>query len=502
MALRYTIKYTLLFAFLALLSRYDIWLDLPPSSIHQWRQADGASIAWHYAQQPDFSEVRISNLFHTGDNHAVGELPLLYWFSGLVSHYGGFPKYPLRWIGLLILFSGVWTFGWVALQITKHPNIAVLGAGLLLTSPILSYYGPSFLPDAPAFCFILMMLACLFQANQKQSRAWLCPAAWCAILAISLKLSMAITPLAFAMTWILGKWRRTWSSSSIWNSQWPFFAISGVGIFVLGFRYWVAQYNAVHQATYFLASTRPIWRYDWVFIQETITLIGTTGLPLYASAGLYLACLAGAFIGIKHWELTPFAVRKVFTITILGSVVYALLWFRMLREHDYYVICLLVIPVFLLLNGFRLMVQQPAKKYTVQILGLLLVLGIGHNYLVQSKRLDLAFQPRNSENLPPDAFLSEHQLTEAGIPLSAKILCPQDPSPNIALLALKRLGWTAYNFGDRITADTLTRYQSNFGLSHLALRDTTLYSPLYRHFFPIQQYAAQGWHIYSAEKTR
>jgi hypothetical protein len=81
--------------------------------------------------------------------------------------------------------------------------------------------------------------------------------------------------------------------------------------------------------------------------------------------------------------------------------------------------------------------------------------------------------------------------------LSAKVFCPQDPSPNIALFALQRHGWTAYNFGDRITADTLQKYQTQFGLSHLALRDTAFYNPLYHRFFPHKAGAAKGWYFYA-----
>jgi hypothetical protein len=270
--------------------------------------------------------------------------------------------------------------------------------------------------------------------------------------------------------------------------------VSGV---VLGVRWWVAEYNALHHATYFLADTRPIWRYDWAFIKETLTMIGRMGLPAYASAGLYLACLGSLYLSLKHWETTPFAYRTIMALTALGSAVDVMLWFRMLREHDYYVLCLLAMPALLLLNGFRLAMPRYAEKRIAFVLGFCWLLGIWHNHYIMSKRLHLAFHPQTSQNLPPEAFLSARHLTEAGIPPSAKVLCPQDPSPNIALLALQRHGWSAYNFGDRITADTLHKYQTNFGLMHLALRDTVFYSPLYRRFFPIKICETSGWYLFA-----
>lgn len=499
MVIRYTIIYAFFFGLMAIANQYNVWLSLPPASIHQWRQADGAAIAWHYAQHPDFTDVRICNLFYTGDNHAAGELPLLYWMSGLISHYWGWPAYPLRWIGLILLFCGGWAFGWTILQLCRRPLLAALGAGLLLTVPILSYYGPGFLPDAPAFCFILMMMACLFQADERQSNWWLLAAASCAALAVLLKLSMAILPVALALSWGLSqRRRRQWLTSTLWNSRWPLVAIVVATAAVLGGRWWIAQYNTAHHAIYFLASTRPVWHYDWPFIRETLILIGTQELPVYASAGVYLACLGSLWISVKSWKPTPVWMRRVIGFIALGSVVYMLLWFRMLREHDYYFICLLVVPVVLLLNGFRLVQAQFAGKHIVFTLALCWLLGMAHNQHILSKRLDLAFHPPTSENLPPDAFLPPRRLAETGIPASARVLCPQDPSPNIALLALQLPGWTAYNFGDRINGDTLRKYQTNFGLTHLALRDTAEYSPLYRRFFPVRVWAGDsGWYVYA-----
>jgi 4-amino-4-deoxy-L-arabinose transferase-like glycosyltransferase len=500
--LRYSLGYWLLFGLAAFIHRYDTWLRLPPASIHQWRQADGAALAWRYAQNPDFQAPEVCNLFAEGDAQAVGEWPLLYWAAGFISRHAEWPEYPLRWLGLLMLFLGGWAFGWTVLRLTQRPLVAVLGAGVLLTSPVLVYHGPNFLPDAPAFCFILVMVVCLFQAEKRQSRSWLLAAALSAALAILLKLSMAILPLALVLTWILGKWQRAWPLDSLWGSHWPTLAAAVGMAIVLIFRWWIAWYNDLHHATYFLASTRPIWRYDWGFIQETMALFARMGLPAFASAGLYLAGLGGLWLTAKKWGGCPFWHRNLFFFTLLGSAAYFLLWFRMFREHDYYTICLLVIPALLLLNGLRLAMPLFAEKHIVWALAACWLLGLAHTQFVLSKRERLAFYPETNQNLPPDAFLPPNRLTEAGISPAARVLCPQDPSPNIALFALKRQGWTAYNFGKQITADTLHKYRTNYGLTHLALRDTFFYNPFYERFFPVKVFEGEGWHLYARSSAR
>jgi len=232
--LRYTLLFFLLFSVSALVNRYDQWLSLPPVSIHQWRQADGEAMVWHYAKQNAFGQPAVFNLFYAGDNHAVGEFPVLYWMAGVWQRYLPHPAYPLRWIGLLLMLLGSWAFGWMALKINRHQLLAALCGSLLANAPILAYYSPDFLPDAPAFWGIMLMLACLLQAERSQKPRWLVLAALLAILAVSLKLSLAILPVALVLSWVLGRWQHRWPIHSLWNSRWPPLILSGSTLAICG----------------------------------------------------------------------------------------------------------------------------------------------------------------------------------------------------------------------------------------------------------------------------
>lgn len=493
---RYSFYFTLIFCVSALANRYDEWLSLPPSSIHQWRQADGAALAWHYAKVPAFSEPTQFSLFRTGDAHAVGELPILYWLSGLITRHIGTPEFPLRWIGLLLLFVGFWAFGWLLLQYTKSPSLAALGAGILLTSPILAYYGPSFLPDAPAFCLILMMGACLWKTDQGQRVFWLVLAGHCAALAMMLKISMAILPFALAFTWALGWWKKRWKGP-VWTGYWPIATIGLVLASTIVCRWWVFQYNAVHHATYFFADIRPIWWYNWSDILDILKGIFLFGLPAYASIGLYVAVSGCCWLVWKGRGGLGFFGKNTLLVVLGACIAFVLIWFRMLREHDYYAICLMVLPALLLLMGIHAALKRYSMKRVLYAMLFCWLTGLWHSHWLLSKRLELAYAPHSTLNLPPKAFLSDHQLSEAGIPATARILCPEDPSPNIALFALKRQGWTAYTFGDRISSDTLQKYCIEFGLTHLALRDTLVYNEMYQVFFPRQVLETNGWYLYA-----
>lgn len=492
----YSAAYLLVFALFALVNRFDRWLLLPPASIHQWRQADGASIARHYAADPRPAEVCIGNLQASGDAHACGEFPGLYWLAGMIERCcSDTIAYPLRWLGLLLLFIGGWAFGYVVLQRTNWA-VAALSAGVLLTAPVLAYYGPGCLPDAPAFCFILLLLAALRRADHTNRRRWLLAAGLAGSMAILLKISMAILPLALAAGWALARWKRTVRTASVWAGPWPALTLAGIVALTAAFQGWMLQYNAAHHSRYFLAATRPIWRYDGAFMLDTMWEMSRFVLPAFASVGLYLVMAFCAFWIIKRWKSVAFYEKATLLFTLAGGLAYFLLWFRMFREHDYYSICLLVVPVVLLLSGLPWMQEKFGSKKVLAGLAVCFALGLWHDHWLMSKRLKLAYAPPDSLSLPPDAFWPAAEIDALGIPPSARFLCPQDPSPNIALYALNREGWTAYNFGKRITADTLEKYQTRYGLSHLALRDSVLYDTLYRRYFPNGGDVGRGWFVY------
>jgi hypothetical protein len=171
----------------------------------------------------------------------------------------------------------------------------------------------------------------------------------------------------------------------------------------------------------------------------------------------------------------------------------------MLCEHDYYAICLLILPLLILLKGVTLALQHWSAKTITRLLLACWLVGLVHCSYVLQKRMHLAIAPPNTLTLPAAAFLTPQQLEATGLPTFARLLCPEDPSPNIYLSALQRPGWTNYNFQHQYTADTLSHYCQRFGLTHLALRDTSAYTPLFQEVFPTKTAQLAGWHIYSRQ---
>ena len=81
-------------------------IDLPPQSMHKWRQTDSASFAWnYYAESPNLLQPRFHNLYN--EQKAASEFPILYWIVGMLyrlfqPHHAWF-----RGLQLLTVFSGL-----------------------------------------------------------------------------------------------------------------------------------------------------------------------------------------------------------------------------------------------------------------------------------------------------------------------------------------------------------------------------------------------------------
>jgi hypothetical protein len=288
MTTRYNLLFCLLFGAMCVVYRYDQWLTLPPAAIHQWRQADGYALSAHYARGAAFHAPMQYNLFTNGDNQTVGELPLLYWIAGTSIRCLGTSAYTLRWIGLAWMLAGAWVIGWVALRFTRKPVLAALLTALVHTAPILAYYGPGYLPDAPAFYLSILAGGSLFQAERQQRAGWLWIAGFFSALAIMIKISTVLLPGALFLAWLWGRMRGYWREHNIWGSWMPTVVACGVGAAVVACRWWITVYNDAHQAHYFLANIRPIWWYQLDAIRQILWGMICFGFPAYASAGLYL----------------------------------------------------------------------------------------------------------------------------------------------------------------------------------------------------------------------
>ncbi|MBU6325931.1 MAG: glycosyltransferase family 39 protein, partial [Bacteroidetes bacterium] len=131
-------------------------LTLPPQGIHQGAQCDRASFAWNFAYtdgnilRPHIQETRF------GNGLVAGEFPLVPYTVSLCYRAFGFHNFWFRSVNWLLLSLGVWCAflitGFFINNLLHRLSIMVIW----VLSPILLFYGPSFLSDTSGLAFSLM----------------------------------------------------------------------------------------------------------------------------------------------------------------------------------------------------------------------------------------------------------------------------------------------------------------------------------------------------------
>jgi len=233
-----SVKYYLLFGIallaLSLFFDYQNIISLKPCSTHTWRQADGAAIAANYS----------------------------YWLAALCYKISdGVHVSFLRGIHLLIFFGGLFGLFKITYHFLESVWLAFLVPLLFFTAPVLTFYANNFLPDAPAFGFLLMGWAMFFDYTKtnKHSRFWLAFVLF--VLAGLMKITMLMSVVALGLVFVLEVvgWVK-FGEKKLFPK--PLHTIIGFALVfgLVGAWYMYLQwYKAHHGNDYFFAQLKAIW---------------------------------------------------------------------------------------------------------------------------------------------------------------------------------------------------------------------------------------------------
>ena len=148
--------YTLALAFLL----HVFFLNLPPKSMHLWRQSHTLAVARNfYQEEMNIFHPRVDNRFDT--NGITGShFPSFEFGLASLYHITGEHFWTQRCYCLLLHLMGIWGIYLLAKQLTSNVLYANFGAWAYAWSPLLFYYGITALPDDLALPFTIWGLYC------------------------------------------------------------------------------------------------------------------------------------------------------------------------------------------------------------------------------------------------------------------------------------------------------------------------------------------------------
>ncbi len=462
------IKHYLIFA--ALLMLVSLYFDyhniLPqhPRSTHSWRQSDGAALAANfYRDDLKFFKPRIYNRQTGGEGFTAGEFTITYWLAGLVNKLrGGIYSSSLRGIHLLIFFGGLFALFSLSRRVTDRLWLAYCVPLLFFAAPILTFYGNNFLPDVPAFAFLLMGWAAFFKHLQERTYRyfWLSFGlfALAGLLKLTMLMSVAALGLIFVLEWLgwvsfsmdIRQLRSEASGEQEKLFPKPVIALAGFGL-VLGLvAAWYAYlmwYKGHHGNDYFLSKLNPIWSGDDMkyFVYGFYrTFIFWSNYYLFPLLNILLLLLSFVVLLSKRFPGNLFYALSLFTF--LGGAAIFSLWFYQFIDHDYYMVSFYIYPVFLLLSGLLILKKYYKGIFNSLAFKMLFIGLVGLSLLYSKQTMKQRYGGKLDYQINQQLAEKEfHQyMSSLGISKDDFVISVPDGSPNASLYLLDRPGFSEW----------------------------------------------------------
>ena len=234
-------------------------------------------------------------------------------------------------------------------------------------------------------------------------------------------------------------------------------ATTVIVIIVLWISY-VINYNKSGNSTVFLVGILPIWDLNYSEIAKNLENIRHIWLDHYFYRPLHYYFLIGFLISVLYFKHIRKDILFLTLFISMGFIGFIVLFFNPLGQHDYYVIDLLILAIFIMLSLFSLLRN---RELTISLLNipifrvlaiLLVVLSVSHTSKHIKKRFTGWHNSRHLTEFYGYASI-EPYLDSIGITRSDKVLSYNDPTINVTLYLMNRHGWTKYgtNMNDSLS---------------------------------------------------
>lgn len=450
MQLKHYLIFTVLFVLLSFIFDYHKTTFYKPQSTHTWRQSDAASFALNYYQYNRFiTHPRLHNRMQA-DGYMVGEFTGLYFLSAQLYKVFGVHEFIPRFLCLLILFGGLLGLFKMTFDITNSVFFAYIVPLLLFSAPVVTYYGNNFLPDIPAFGFVLMGWGAFMTYYKKEKIRALYVAGLCFAMAGLLKVTLLLSVVAlgglFVLEWL--DWLSLKKDDKLFKHPWHTVGVfAGTVLIVIAWYAFSIYYNQKHGSAYFLTSTNAPWdtdRLDWF----TYTIYRV----FYFWSGYYFFTLTHyliiflAFVVLLGKRFVGNFLYGMTLLSFIGAFLVLQLWFYQFLDHDYYVIPGYMFVIFLLLSAIVLFKKHYAHIYQSWVFRAMVVgflaLNIWHANGTIQERYEGKLQYKLNEHLYENQF--QDYMTGLGIDQQDMVISVPDKSPCSSLYIINRPGFSEW----------------------------------------------------------
>jgi hypothetical protein len=491
-----------LLVFISLLYGYHKSIVKGPYSIHQWRQVDGLSYAQNFHKgDASFFESEVHWLSEEGNGKTVSEFPIIYYLVSILWTIFGKSHIWLRVINVLLVYIGLFSLFKISMDLVKSFFWACFIPIFLFTSPILIYYGNNFLMNAPAFGLALtgasLLIRYFFIKNKQKYLYW---GVFVFVLAGLLKVTALISLVAILAVWLINiiSKQKIFKFKNENNKYRIIETIAFLFITIIVFIWYkyTSSYNAQNISGMFLQDIFPIWDLDKEAINDILLNLYHNLVPYYFNITA-LSVIFGLFVSLffmkKYISKYMFA---IVIITLIGIILFMLLWFKAFTVHDYYMINLLIFIPFVLLTFITalsktkmsfLLYNRKFKIFTCIALAFLIYnsaiktrirydanqFWVKHSVIVEKSNIDYwkwyhwnyTTTYKALESITP-------YLRSLNIEREDRVISIPDQSPNITLYLMDQRGYTDFGYSGYQGKERIEHFIS-LGAKYLIINDAS-----------------------------
>ncbi len=446
---------------------YHKSLFFRPQNTHAWRQSDCASITLNYYRHGmNFFKPEVHNLTSDGGTtgySATSEIPLLYYFSAVLYKVFGPHEFFIRLINMLIFFLGLFHLFKLFYFLWKDFFWATALSLLFFTSPVLIYYGNSFLSNVSGFSLAIIGIYYFTLYSYKSEKKFLFLSLLFFLLAGSFKVTSLMLLIAIVAFLILeslfGKGKNKFQ---IFKHKKIF--ISGVSLIFLLVGGWILYadyYNDKHDCFYFSTSIFPIWGLSLTEISDFIKHIWKIWVGEYFNPtvhSLFFILLIYIFFNIK--KANRFHLIVLFVL-MLESIAYISLQFWTFHDHDYYTIEQNIVPMMILITAFGILFKHNSKIFNSLVTKALFTCFFIFNVIYAHSKLDERINGWQGNYFieKNDIYSITPYLREIGLKSDDRVIYIPDFT-NVSLYLMDQPGWTQYT-DKRLNRGTPVKYNQD-----------------------------------------
>ena len=416
------------------------------------------------------------------DGKTASEFPIVYYLISLIWKVFGKHEWIFRLFNLLVSLLGMLALLKIFEHFLKDSFWSLFSVCLLFTSGIYVYYSFNFLMNTTAFNMALIGWYFFFKYYSNHRVRFLYFTFACFLIGGLLKMSSLISFIAmcglFLFDWIQSGWS-TQSKQSVKQKEaiphrsiFMILATVVVLVIILWISY-VKAYNSKWNSGVFLVGILPIWDLTIDEISAIVENIRHIRLEEYYYRPTQILFLIGLLSIWGFYRKVEHSLLLLTSLLSLGFLGLVLLFFAPLGQHDYYVIDLLILSVFIMLSILTLLIHSGIKNLLIDlhILKLAAIVFIILNVSHTQDRMEVRYHGWLNSRHQNEFFGYgdiEPILDSLGIDDSAKVISADDPTINITLYLMNRRGWTIYgtNLNDSATIAGLIEMGAGFLLYH------------------------------------